>query len=311
MSQYSVGRTKHFHTIVCNVQSVQVVYCRWELLIIRICMLLTSKWLTGALTLFIVVTTSINAMASQNDFSIKSSILSETRNIKVHLPADYDSKPDDKFAVIYMLDAGNDDQLAAQTALKLAEDDLMPPVIIIAIENIRRGFDFTPGYLKMGRGDNRKAGNGDKFLDFITDELMPNVDKTLHTNGKQYFMGHSWGGAFSSYVLSQRPELFSGFFIFSPSFINIPNAKDMQDKLSIDFVKNISKAQTPSFIYLSVGTKERQGFINSYNGFKSFLNNNLPKNRRLFTQETQGADHMVNPELSIPKAFRLAFSKGS
>jgi len=273
-------------------------------------MVQTLKSLSVLIVICISAFTSSNSFADQDNFTVKSTILKEQRKIRVHLPDNYDINKDQKFPVIYMLDAGNDDQLAADTAKKLASERAMPPVIIVAIENIRRGYDFTPNYLKMGRGDNRRFGNGDNFLKFITDELMFRVDQDFKTNKTQYFMGHSWGGAFTSYVLSQRPELFEGFFIFSPSFINIPSQDQVKDTLSMDFIKHSKANKSPSFIYLSVGNKERQRFTASYDGFKKFLGVHAHKKTRVMTQLTLNADHMANPELSIPNAFRLAFSKG-
>jgi hypothetical protein len=54
-----------------------------------------------------------------------------------------------------MLDAGNDDTLAAQTQIKIASKGIMPPVIIVTIKNIRRGFDFTPTVYRLLSGFQR------------------------------------------------------------------------------------------------------------------------------------------------------------
>jgi hypothetical protein len=51
-----------------------------------------------------------------------------------------------------MLDAGNDDTLAAQTEIKFASEGIMPPVIIV---NIRRGFYFTPTIYRLLSGFQR------------------------------------------------------------------------------------------------------------------------------------------------------------
>ncbi len=119
------------------------------------------------------------ASAKNANFSLESAILSETRELVVYLPEGYDKKSQKPYDLIYMLDAGNDDVLMADTTKKLHHDGFMPKVIIVAIKNIRRGFDLTPPYALSGRGEMRKKGNGDHFAAFITEELIKTVDKKI------------------------------------------------------------------------------------------------------------------------------------
>jgi len=265
--------------------------------------LLTSLIITASLCL----SSLANAVSPSEQKSLKSDVLDENRSFLVYLPTDYDKNDLKKYSVIYMLDAGNDDELVAQQVDKLADDAGKQAPIVVAIANIRRGYDFTPSYQKLGRGENRRAGNGDNFLSFITNELIPKIEQEYSVNDTRYFMGHSWGGAFTSYVLSQHPDLFKGIFIFSPSFGNIPDASNKEDKLSQDFIKNIVKNNSLEFVYLSVGGKERQRFKNSFDGFKPFLESQLPQRIKLVTAINDDADHMANPEVSIPNALKLVF----
>jgi len=56
-----------------------------------------------------------SALAQQDNFSIQSEILQETREIVVHLPENYDPENKDGYPVIYMLDADHeDDEIAAR-----------------------------------------------------------------------------------------------------------------------------------------------------------------------------------------------------
>ena len=58
-----------------------------------------------------------SALAQQDNFSIKSEILQETREIVVHLPENYDPDSKEGYLVIYMLDADHEaDEIAARTA---------------------------------------------------------------------------------------------------------------------------------------------------------------------------------------------------
>jgi len=272
-------------------------------MIIEMRKLLTSLIMTASLC----VSSLAIALSPPEQKSLKSDILNENRSFSVYLPSNYDKNDAKKYSVLYMLDAGNDDELVAQQLEKLAGEAGKKPPIVVAIANIRRGYDFTPGYLKLGRGENRRNGNGDNFLSFITKELIPKIEQEYSVNDTRYFMGHSWGGAFSAYVLSQYPDLFKGVFIFSPSFGNIPDASNKEDKLSQDFIKNIAKNKSLEFVYLSVGGKERQRFRNSFDGFKPYLESQLPQRIKLVTTVNEDADHMANPEVSIPNALKLVF----
>jgi predicted alpha/beta superfamily hydrolase len=66
------------------------------------------------------------------------------------------------------------------------------------------------------------SGGADKFLSFITTELIPQIDKEYKTDTtKRVLMGHSLGGYFTSYALLQnllgKQNSFSGFIAASPS----------------------------------------------------------------------------------------------
>jgi len=261
---------------------------------------------------FIVSLFSIHsALAQDANFTLNSEILGESRNIIVHLPEGYDSNQQKKYPVIYMLDAGNDDVLMAETVTSGHRAGNMPEAVVVAIENIRRGFDFTPPYEAFGRGDKRQYGNGDKFLSFIKDELIPKTEKKLRTNGHKIFMGHSWGGAFASYVLSKEPDLFDGLFIFSPAIAYGPTVEKSMEKLFVDLDKIFkSNVNLPEFIYMSVGTEEHERYREAYEYFAAYLKENISSSVKLNFNITQEADHMANPEMSLPLALKFAWKNG-
>ncbi|MFT7560059.1 MAG: putative alpha/beta superfamily hydrolase [Flavobacteriales bacterium] len=235
-------------------------------------------------------------------FSLKSEILKETRNMIIHLPEGYDNTNKNRYSVIYMLDAGNDDTLTATIASQLHTAGIMPKVIVVAIKNIRRGYDFARPYDMSGRGDERRKGNGENFSEFIKRELIPAINKNFKTNDKKIFMGHSAGGAFASYLLSQSPDLFDGFLIFSPA------PGDSSDRLFKDFRENINRdINLPEFIYASVGGDEATQFKRSYQRLTSSLKKHTPSKVKLKFETTDGADHMENPERSISSALKFAW----
>ena len=91
-----------------------------------------------------------SASALEANFSLKSEILDETRKIIVHLPETYDAKHKNGYTVIYMLDAGNDDALTAETARKLNTAG----IIISCIEHINNRIAAFEVWIKHGSPPN-------------------------------------------------------------------------------------------------------------------------------------------------------------
>lgn len=238
------------------------------------------------------------------NFTIKSKVLDEERKIIVHLPKGYDATSIDAYSVIYMLDGGNYDMLMAKVADSLFAANKMSKVIVVGIENIRRGYDFTPPYEKYGRGDIRKNGNGDKFINFIKKELIPVVNQKFKTNNHKTLVGHSWGGAFATYLLSKSPELFDGFFIFSPTFLYRSTIEESTRRLRTDLNSKFNEnIKLPKFIYISLGENEQERFKNSAQYFATYLKINIHSSIEFKFEVSENADHMKNPVISIPRAL--------
>ncbi|PCI63168.1 MAG: hypothetical protein COB37_05520 [Kordiimonadales bacterium] len=244
------------------------------------------------------------ALAQQDNFSIQSEILQETREIVVHLPENYDPDSKEGYPVLYMLDADHQaDEIAARTAGEYSNAKMVPGVIVIAIENIRRGMDFLPHFISVERDGKQVFGNGGKLLSFIKNELIPFASKKFRTNGRRVFIGHSWAGQFVAYALSQSPDLFDGYFITSPS-IGQYGDKTFSElkrvfKQDIDF---------PAFVYVSVGSKETLELKTDYDRLTTLLKQHLPKQVKLHLEINEGADHENSGDISIPTALKLYFS---
>lgn len=245
-----------------------------------------------------------SALAQQDKFSIKSEILQETREIVVHLPENYDPDSKEGYLVIYMLDADHEaDEIAARTAGAYHQAKMTPDVIVIAIENIRRGIDFLPHHTSAELDGKTVFGNGGNFLAFIKNELIPFASKKFRTNGRRIFIGHSWGGHFVTYTLSQEPELFDAYFITSPA------VGEHGDETYSD-LKRVLKQDLdfPAFIYVSVGGNEVPENLADYDRLTTLLEQHLPAQVKLFVEINEGAVHENSGDISIPIALKMYFS---
>ncbi len=140
-------------------------------------------------------------------FKIASAILKETRRIYVALPVSYSqSSPDRRYPVTIVLDGEANVPPAAAVIHELSRNGQIPESLIIAIPNIdpMRGRlrDLTPPGLSVsGSGLNE---GGDRFLDFIEQELLPAVDRQFRGAEPRTFIGHSSGGILATYVAATR-----------------------------------------------------------------------------------------------------------
>ncbi len=152
-------------------------------------------------------------------FQIESKALAETRTYVVHTP-DYYNNGKDAFPVLVLQDAENNFAYASDAVHLLSANGRIPAMIVVGINNAERTRDMTPTKPKAGFGGTPwtgPAGGADKFLSFIADELLPTIDHNYRTRPYRVLIGHSLGGLFAVYALLNRPEVFQGYIIISPS----------------------------------------------------------------------------------------------
>jgi predicted alpha/beta superfamily hydrolase len=152
-------------------------------------------------------------------FEIESKVLGETRTFIIHTPASY-KKGKDAYPVLVLQDAEGHFAYTTGAVDMLSANGRIPPMIVVGITNTDRSRDMTPTKPAAGFGGapmTQSAGGAGKFLAFIADELLPTVDRNYRTRPYRVLIGHSLGGLFAAYALMNRPEVFNGYLIISPS----------------------------------------------------------------------------------------------
>jgi predicted alpha/beta superfamily hydrolase len=178
----------------------------------------------GALMAFASLAVSASTPVSEpvvigEKFQIESKVLAETRTYVVHTP-DYYKNRKDAYPVLVLLDAENNFAYASDAVHLLSANGRIPAMIVVGINNTDRVRDMTPTKPATGFGGaawTGSAGGADKFLAFIADELLPTIDRNYRTRPYRVLIGHSLGGLFAVYALLNRPEVFKGYIIGSPS----------------------------------------------------------------------------------------------
>lgn len=152
-------------------------------------------------------------------FSIPSRVLGETRTVEVALPPGYDANADRRYPVLYVLDGEFEGPVAATITRFYGATGQLPAMIVVAVRNTARTRDLTPP-AAPGFAPPREAGaagGGDRFLQFLADELIPWVDRGYRTNPLRVLVGHSLGGLLALHAVAARPRLFTGYIVMEPA----------------------------------------------------------------------------------------------
>ena len=251
---------------------------------------------------------SIHPAMAQQEFSIQSEAMQDTREIVVHLPKNYDANSEKGYPVIYMTNAGSTDKLVAEIASYFNWTEIMPEVIVIGLKDTGRNPYFLPHYYSFERDGKEVFGDGGKMLAYIKDELIPFADKKIKTDGRKIFVGHSWAGQFLTYTMSQSPGLFDAYFITSPAF---GRAEKFSEK-TFEAVERTLKQDLdfPDFVYVSVGADEEALMLSYYYRLTALLKLHLTEKVKFYHEVHDSANHMNVAAISIPKALQLYFAAG-
>jgi hypothetical protein len=163
-------------------------------------------------------------------FTLYSKVLNETRPCLVYLPPSYNSHKylPQKYPVLYLLDGDSHLPWATGVAYFMSAgvnwtySIQIPEMIIVAIPNTDRGRDFTPTHTmndyhgKVNPGQ-ASSGGGDKFLDFLQEELIPQIETEYRTQPYRILAGHSLGGLLALHAVLSRPQLFQAYIAMDPS----------------------------------------------------------------------------------------------
>lgn len=160
--------------------------------------------------------------ARQHD--VDSAITGQHYRIFVSVPQTL--PPPGGYPIIYVLDGNAAFPLAAHISRNVERRQPITgigPALVIGIGYAgdndyhlkARARDYT---LAAGTHDPAAEGGAERFLDFVEQELKPQVSSMFTVNPKkQAIFGHSYGGLLVLHALFTRPDAFSTYLAASPS----------------------------------------------------------------------------------------------
>src|SRR3546814_20083320 len=109
------------------------------------------------------------------------------------------------------------------------------------------------------RGDDarQRLGRAPQLLDFIGDELLPELAASLPIDtGRLGLRGHSAGGTFVGFALATRPELFRHYAAISPG-VGVSGSWLMRQSFDTDAIPKEGGAGV-----VAVGAEEQRNVFN-------------------------------------------------
>ena len=144
--------------------------------------------------------------------TLHSNTLNEDRVVWIRTPQNYE-KTQGPFPVLYLADGSTYINLVASTIDLLVLDDRTPPLVVVGIANTDRTRDMTPSHADEKNPDGTvhadpTSGGADHFVDFIQNELMPEIERRYRVAPYKIFAGHSFGGLLAVHILITRPDMY-------------------------------------------------------------------------------------------------------
>ena len=146
---------------------------------------------------------------------IPSERLNSVRKLKVKLPKNYDPDSEIKYPVIIVFDADYlFEPVAGQVDFQTYFDDMPSSIIVGILQGEEREYD---SYYDALTG--LPMDSGLRFHEFISNELLPYLDKKYNTSKFRVAVGHDIMGNFINSYLFQEEPLFQAYVCISPDFV--------------------------------------------------------------------------------------------
>ena len=246
-----------------------------------------------------------HALRSQNDaihigekVNLTSKVLNEERELFVALPENYELGKE-KYPIFYVLDAEWSFPFATALVNQLVGSGDMPKMIIVGITNSHRNRDLTP--LGPGQSGPGRFGGAKQFLQFITNEVDPYIEKNFRTQPYKLLSGHSFGGLFAIYSMMEEPGFFQAIIALSPSL-----GRNDEQQVTVGETFFNEKNEFPKSLYLGVGNEGGATYQSAVN-FKKVLDNRSPNGLNWKFEHLAGESHSSIPIQGLVNGLKYTF----
>jgi len=217
-------------------------------------------------------------------FQLRSEAMGEMRTFQVHRPPNYDIS-DARYPVLIVLD-GDEHFLHASTTVDfLAAAGKIPPTLVVGIPNTNRFRDMVT-----------TAGpDTSPFLTFITDELVPKIDRDYRTRPYRILAGWSDAGLFTLYSMIHAPQVLRAYISIAPAF---GDNRELPKTIG-DFLEEHKDPSLNADLFMTADDGTGQSLSGAWE-LSSYLQNRAARVRDLrFTFQRYPEGHMAVPLRSV------------
>ncbi len=251
----------------------------------------------------------------------RSRVFRNTRMLRVWLPPRYDAPENSArlYPVLYLNDGQNlfDRTIAFggvewqvdETADRLIRQEVIVPLLIVGIDNAQgeRIKEYLP-FRSFNPPILRPLGK--RYPNFLINEVMPFVEgryRVARGPENSALGGSSLGALISLYTVIQRPEVFGGLLLESPSLF-------ISYRRIVKFSRLVR--QWPAKVFLAIGTREAgredkdRQVVEDVRELERTLRQAGLDDRRLLVKVDQGATHSEGEWAKrFPEALSFLFAK--
>ena len=224
---------------------------------------------------------------------LHSRVLGEDRPLNIILPVDY--SPDESYPVVYVLDGGEEHLTFVAGQMQT----VLPGLIAVGVENVDRSRDMFPEPIPERRN---LGGGGEKFLAFITTELIPHIEKAYPADGFRVLVGQSNSGFFVLYAMLNAPDAFDAYLASSPM---IGWDWEMIAGGSRDLLAG--RESFDKVLFMNRGTTDLDNTIDFLPGYVELLTEIAPADFRWTSVVAQGEEHV--PDSSYREGIAFIFNR--
>ena len=147
--------------------------------------------------------------------SLHSVILNEDRVLRIYNPSPAGTDNKERYPVLILLDA--EQHFSSTVGMIQQLRGRWPGILVVGITNTDRNRDLTPANDEEETSNGTSSGGGDRFMDFIGQELIPYIEQHYPASPYRLFSGHSLGGLMVTHTFLNNPGLFNAYIAIDPS----------------------------------------------------------------------------------------------
>lgn len=251
-----------------------------------------NRLLIGFICLFI---TPIISSSQTLYEEFESTILNDTRKLKIQLPRNYNNNEDKVYPIVFVFDADYLFEPVAGNVDYYSYWEEMPEAIVVGVmQGSSRSYDS-----KYDMTSFFPEETGARFFEFIGMELIPYIDRNYRTAKFILAVGHETTANFMNYYLFKDPPLFNGYICLSPA---------LAPTMETEIPKRLQAIPNKVFYYLATGTNDIKDIREVTLDMHQDMSKIDRKEINYYFDDFKDATHYTTVGKAIPNALEAIFA---